>query len=110
MKLLFDQNLSFKLAEIVSSAFPDSNHLRDFNLARASDDAVWAFAAEHGFALISKDSDFVHRALLRGHPPKVIYIRIGNASTDRIGQLLRESNDVINHFLADSVESVLMLQ
>jgi len=110
VKLLFDQNLSFKLAEIVSSAFPDSKHLRDFDLTRASDDAVWAFAAEHDFALASKDSDFVHRALLRGHPPKVVYIRIGNASTDRIGQLLLESHDAIKHFLTDAVEAVLTLQ
>jgi len=46
MRLLYDQNLSFKLVELVSAAFPDSKHVRDFELVRESDDAVWAFAAE----------------------------------------------------------------
>jgi predicted nuclease of predicted toxin-antitoxin system len=72
VKLLFDQNLSFELAPLVASIFPNSKHVKDFELARARDDMIWAFAAENNFAIISKDSDFVHRALLRGHPPKVV--------------------------------------
>ena len=110
MKLLFDQNLSFKLSPLVVSIFPDSKHVKDFALTRAQDDTIWAFAAENGFAIVSKDSDFVHRALLRGHPPKLVYVRVGNASTERIGQLLLDSQDVIKGFLSDAVESVLTLE
>lgn len=110
MKLLLDQNLSFKLVSLVLTAFPDSKHVRDFELTHELDDAIWAFAAENGFAIVSKDSDFVHRALLRGHPPKLVYVRVGNASTERIGELLLNSQDAIETFLSDPVESVLTLE
>ena len=110
MKLLFDQNLSFELVPLVVSIFPDSKHVKDFELTRASDDSIWTFAAEKDYAIVSKDSDFVHRALLRGHPPKLVYVRVGNASTQRIGQLLLDSQDTIKDFLGDPVESVLTLE
>ena len=71
---------------------------------------IWAFAAENNFAIISKDSDFVHRALLRGHPPKVVYLRVGSASTERIGQLLLDLQEAIKAFLSDPVESVQTLE
>ena len=49
MKLLFDQNLSHKLAVLLAAAFPGCAHVRDFGLAQASDPAVWSFAAARGF-------------------------------------------------------------
>ena len=110
MKLLFDQNLSFELVSVVSSVFPDSKHVKDFELTRARDDTIWSFAAENSFAIVSKDSDFVHRALLRGHPPKVVYLRVGNASTESAGGLLLDSHETIKAFLSDPIESVLTLR
>ena len=110
MKLLFDQNLSFELVPLIVSIFPDSRHVKDFELTRESDDSIWTFAAKNDFAIVSKDSDFLHRGLLLGHPPKLIYVRIGNASTERIGQLLLDSQDAIKAFLSDPVESVLTLE
>jgi predicted nuclease of predicted toxin-antitoxin system len=44
VKLLFDQNLSFKLIGQLSADFPDSAHVRDFGLASAPDADVWAHA------------------------------------------------------------------
>ena len=110
MKLLLDQNLSFKLIDTLSSVFPDSKHVKDFDLFRASDSSVWRFARENDFAVVSKDSDFLHRALLLGHPPKLIYVRVGDAPTERIGRLLLDSQDAIKDFLSDPVESVLTLE
>ncbi len=109
MKLLLDQNLSFRLLDTISPAFPDSKHARDFDLVRAPDSSVWDFARENGFAVVSKDGDFVNLALLLGQPPKLIYLRVGNCSTDRIGALLLDSQDTIKDFLSDPVESVLTL-
>ena len=68
MTLLLDQNLSFKLVPEISAAFPGSGHLRDFDLTREDGEPIWNFAAEHGFAIVSKDTDSMHRALLRGYP------------------------------------------
>ena len=72
MKLLLDQNLSFRLINVIAIAFPDSTHVKDFDLVRAPDADVWSFAQQNGFTVVSKDADFVNLALLRGQPPKLI--------------------------------------
>ena len=68
MKLLFDQNISRHLVRDIAVAFSDSQHVADFNLTKEDDEIIWRFAAEHGFVIITKDSDFFHRALLPPRP------------------------------------------
>ena len=110
MKLLFDQNLSFKLVPALAPTFPESRHLKDFKLTRERDEPIWSFAAENGFTVVSKDSDFLHLAMVRGHPPKVVYIRLGNCSTEKLADRLISNEQIIKEFVADPVESVLMIE
>jgi len=42
MKLLFDQNLSFKLCQTVVDLFPESNHVRHLGLSEVGDGEVAA--------------------------------------------------------------------
>ena len=72
MKLLFDENLSPKLPRILSVYFPESMHIRDCGLKGFPNEAVWKYARDNGFVIVSKDSDFYQRSLLYGHPPKLI--------------------------------------
>lgn len=109
MKLLLDQNLSQRLIPRVRDHFPDSRHVKDFGLTGDDDEAIWRFAAEGGFILVSKDTDFLHRSLLRGHPPKFVYVRAGNCSTGHITELLVAHVEQIEAFAADPAESVLFL-
>ncbi len=109
MKLLFDQNLSHRLVVQLSTEFPGSAHVRDAGLASAPDSDVWAYAAANGFAIVSKDTDFQQRALLYGHPPKVIWVRTGNCSTAAVAALLRSRLADIHAFEADPVASFLAL-
>ena len=44
MKLLFDQNLSHRLVSMLADIFPDSAHVRNFDLQRADDATIWEFA------------------------------------------------------------------
>ena len=110
MKLLLDQNLSRRLLQDIDTAFPGSQHVADFNLTAEDDEIVWRFAADHGFVIFSKDSDFFHRALLRGRPPKVIHLRVGNCSTQHIGNLLMDNVSLIYEFISDPMESLLILE
>ena len=87
MRLLFDQNLSPRLVRLLTAEFPGSQHVRDVGLATVRL-TVWAYAAAQGFVIVSKDSDFQHRALLLGHPPKVVWVRLGNCSTAAVVTLL----------------------
>ena len=58
MKLLLDQNLSPRLVRTIEAAYPGSTHVRLVGLRDADDAVVWEFARDHGFIIVSKDSDF----------------------------------------------------
>ena len=58
MKLLFDQNLSPRLPRLLADLYPDSVHVRAIGLREATDSEIWEYAKQHGFVIVSKDSDF----------------------------------------------------
>ena len=89
MKLLFDQNLSPRLASSLADLFAGSVHVQSVALDAATDAVVWNYAGTNGFTIVSKDSDFSDLATLKGPPPKVIAITLGNCSTAQIESLLR---------------------
>jgi predicted nuclease of predicted toxin-antitoxin system len=89
MKLLIDQNLSPRLVDRLLDLFPDSGHVSPLGLDRASDEEVWSYAHANRDIIVTKDADFSELGLLRGFPPKVIWIRSGNSTTDQIEALIR---------------------
>jgi len=78
MKLLLDQNLSFKLCGRLADLLPGSTQVRLVGLAEADDRTVWDHAGVHGFVLVSHDADFAEPAALLGPPPHVVWLRCGN--------------------------------
>jgi predicted nuclease of predicted toxin-antitoxin system len=109
MKLLLDQNLSHKLVEDLKSLYPDSQHVRKLGKENMDDEEIWRYASEGGLAVVSKDSDFYHRSMLLNHPPKVIWLRVGNCSTAQVRNLLRERFNDILAFEKDPTASLLIL-
>ncbi|MCH7800827.1 MAG: DUF5615 family PIN-like protein [Chloroflexi bacterium] len=107
MKLLLDQNLSPRLKKLLAGSYPGSMHVKDVGLVLATDDAMWGCAAQHGFTIVSKDSDFRQLSFNYGHPPKVIWIRLGNCSTAEIEEVLRTLHDDIISFEQDEQGSFL---
>jgi predicted nuclease of predicted toxin-antitoxin system len=101
VRLLFDQNLSPTLVRSLDDLHPGSLHVRDIELRRAMDDEIWAYAIEHGYTIVSKDMDFAERALVQGPPPKVIWIRLGNCSTDEVEGLFRDLDEAVRIFASD---------
>lgn len=107
MKLLFDQNLSPKLVGIFSEQFPGSKHLQELNLEEADDIFVWEFAQKGEFTIVTKDNDFNNLIAFLGFPPKVIWIRRGNCSTNDIIEIIHVNIERINAFIADSANGIL---
>nr|MBS0019215.1 DUF5615 family PIN-like protein [Gammaproteobacteria bacterium] len=89
MRLLFDQNLSPRLATRLVDLVPGSAHVQDLGLLQASDTSVAEFAEREGYLIVSKDADFFEPALLRGHATKIVWVRRGNCSTAEIETILR---------------------
>jgi predicted nuclease of predicted toxin-antitoxin system len=102
MKLLFDQNLSFKLCGQLADLFPGSNQVRQLGLDRADDSALWQFAKANGFGIVTQDADFADLAALYGPPPKIIWLRCGNQPTAFVEKLLRHQVESIAAFAADA--------
>jgi predicted nuclease of predicted toxin-antitoxin system len=107
VKLLLDQNLSYKLVDRLADVFPGSTQVRLLGFARYSDSELWYYARTHGFVFVTKDEDIPELALLRGSPPKVVWVRIGNSTTQAVERLLRANVDVIRAFLDDPERTVL---
>jgi predicted nuclease of predicted toxin-antitoxin system len=48
---------------------------------------------------VTQNADFPERSRLYGSPPKVIWLRCGNASTSKVEELLRSGNKAIRELL-----------
>ena len=109
MKLLFDHNLSPRLVDRLADRYPASSHVLLVGLERDFDHVVWAYAQANGYTIVTKDADFSDMSVLRGFPPKVIWLRLGNCTTAEVERTLRANADVIKGFAADSTLGVLEL-
>lgn len=109
MKLLFDENLSARLPEVLADVYPGSAHVHSCGLGSADDSAIWQYAKDNGYTIVSKDSDFQERSVVQGQPPKFIWLRAANCSTQEIETLLRKAVSVILQFIQEDDESCLVL-
>lgn len=101
MKLLFDQNLSYKLVKQLTHLYPSANHVCLLNLDTSDDQVVWQFAKDNDFIIVSQESDFNDKSVLYGFPPKILWIRTGNVATRNIKRLLEEKFEEITLFYED---------
>ena len=107
MKLLFDQNLSFKLCLRLKDLFPNSQQVRLLEMSESDDREIWRHSARNDFIIVTQDSDFADMAALLGAPPKVLWLRCGNQPTTTIERLLREHFQTIEAFASDETAACL---
>ena len=109
MKLLFDQNLSPKLVHLLADLFPGSSHVQSVGLDCAGDDQVWDHARLNGFAIVTKDADYNNLSVLRGSPPKVLWLQLGNCTTAQVEAVFRARFADIEPFEKDPSVGTLIL-
>ena len=109
MKLLFDQNLSPRLPVRLADLYPNSEHLDTLGLGTADDTVVWDFACQNDFAIVTKDEDYSQLSVLLGCPPKIVWILLGNCTTDQVEALLRHHRIDIFAFECEPDSGVLAL-
>lgn len=93
--LLFDENMSPRLADTLTDIYPGAVHVNAIGLDKAFDRDIWDYARQNDYMIVTKDADFSELSLLLNFPPKIIWIRRGNCSTNDIEKLLRESYESI---------------
>jgi predicted nuclease of predicted toxin-antitoxin system len=109
MKLLLDQNVSPKLVQRLADLFPGSAHVRSVGLDRADDDQVWEYARQSGFSIVTKDEDYDEMSVVRGSPPKVIWLQMGNCTTAELESSFRTRFAEIEAFDQDPSVGTLVL-
>lgn len=105
MKLLLDENVSDLIVYRIIDLYPNSEHVKTLALTKTDDEIIWEYAKVNDFVIVSKDADFHQRSLLYGHPPKFIYLRMGNSPTSKSVQILRDSFDTIIEFGSREAEA-----
>ena len=91
MKVLLNQHLSWKLKTKLAPIFDDVKHVKDLGFTEVDDSTIIAWAKENGYAIITKDSDYNDYVIRNGHPPLIIWLKVGNCSTDLIVKLLNKN-------------------
>lgn len=99
MKLLFDQNISFRIIKKIEAFFSNANQVRNLGLEDASDSDIWSYAKNNNFVIVTFDADFADIANIKGCPPKIIWLRTGNLTTNNIIKILKKHQTIINSFI-----------
>lgn len=107
MRLLLDQNISYRLVRRIEQTFPGTEQVRRLGLENSTDKEIWEFAKKENFTIVTFDSDFYDLSLLLGHPPKLIWIRSGNLTTSNIERTLNAKAEQIGMFIGDKEISCL---
>ena len=106
MKILLDENISYRLITRIVAAFPDTHHVKDLGLTHVNDHTIFKQARSLGFdAIITNDDDFQNILIERGAPPKIIWLRTGNTITENIIEILKLKKDIIIDFIENPSHS-----
>lgn len=109
MKLFFDQNLSPRLVDHLADLYPDSVHVSDLGFGNAPDQEIWEHARDNDLIIVSKDVDFSEMSVVKGFPPKVVWLRRGNCSTGDIGDILRRDYSMVEELVQNATLGTLLL-
>ena len=70
-------------------------------MTNADDNEIWEWAKVEDFCIVTQDADFAEKSRLYGSPPKVIWLRCGNATTAQIEAILRSAMEAIEELSSD---------
>ena len=101
MRLPFDQNISFRILKNLPEEFDGSRHVSEVGLSNSTDKDIWKYSKKNDFTVVTFDADFYDISILKGHPPKILWIRTGNLSTNKLIEILQSNLQNITAFLND---------
>ena len=98
MKLLLDQNISFRVAKHFKNSDLNIIHANEVDLNNASDAEIWNYARSQNCSIVTFDADFYDLQLLKGFPPKIIWLRFGNTTRRELITNFEKHAETINNF------------
>lgn len=109
MRLLLDENISWRCVKTISTLFEEVKHVKEISKTRMTDTDIWNYAEKHNFTILTNDADFSNLSILKGFPPKIIWLRFGNLPKDLFTNKILSKIDLINEFEKSDVSGVLEL-
>lgn len=112
MRLLLDENISWRLAALIQSPAAEVVHVRDVGLGSRPDTSIWQYASQQRFHLLTKDEDFVRLLLDRGFPPQIIVVNNAQVPVAQLAGFLLSRWGQIQDFWAEqqTVSGMLVLR
>jgi len=102
MKLLLDQNISFRVIKKLRDTFTNIQSVRENGLENADDIHIWEYARQYSFTIITFDEAFYNIQLLKGFPPKIIWFKTGNLDKNQFTEFLIAKKELITAFVEDA--------
>ena len=110
MKLLLDNNISFRILPALKLIFSEVKHVVELDMDESSDSEIAEYAVNNSYIIVTKDQDFTDIAVRTNSSDiKVILIRRGNCSTSQIEQILSGSKEIIEAFSIENHSKILKL-
>jgi len=110
MKLLIDNNISYRVCSLLAKSIEGCKHVSDFDMDKSTEDsASWSFAKNNGYTILTKDNDFETMSRLFGCPPKVIQLVCGNKKTMELISILEKNSAAIESFDSDDENCLMYL-
>ncbi|MCB0738164.1 MAG: DUF5615 family PIN-like protein [Bacteroidetes bacterium] len=100
MKLLLDQNISYRIKKKLKPEF-DCTHVGQMGMNTSSDIEIWEYARSKNLTIVTFDSDFFDISVIKGHPPKILWLRTFVQTTSNLAQILNKNSELIGKFLTD---------
>ena len=106
MKLLFDENISWRIRKLLEPHFPKCKHISDINKKIVSDNEIWEYAKINSYLIVTFDEDSSEIQTINNFPPKILWLRCGNTSTKSIAEKLISIKNEIFDFFVDNEKGV----
>ena len=111
MKFLVDAQLPPRLVTWLSAQGHDARHVTELPSGLQMPDVeIWQHALRESRIIASKDRDFLDLASVRGAPPVVFLIGLGNASTSTLLELLSDAWPTVVAELASPRAGIVTLE
>lgn len=110
MKLLLDEQLSRRILPFLENDFPGSVQVAALGLEQADDRMLWAYAARHGYVMVTRDADFAALSEEIGPPPFLIWLRFGNCSNAKVIHELTSRRPEIETAFDDGSATILEIR
>lgn len=109
MRLLLDENISWRLTAYLRPHFSQVLHVRDIGLDNSPDTSIWQYAQQHGFHLLTKDEDFVRLLFTHGFPPKIVVATNAQVPAKTLAKFLLARLPQLQEFLSEPTTAGMLV-